>query len=187
MGKRLDCLPKDCIDEAGRVIFKEIRPRLAKLRHSAVHRLHLGSDEILELFRAALMLTEILHDGSNASKLQAVHDHLEDNIKKTKHDTDAMQQEANHAFLVIQRQREALDRREQQLRASTAEQLSRISEAADQFFLGCIDGLLEIKRLESGSEKGIQCNRYTGSSSCGAYVNEDDIESDEDQLRANLG
>jgi hypothetical protein len=187
MGKRLDCLPEDCIDEAGRAILKKIWPRLAKLRHSVAHRLHLESDEILELFRAALMLTEVLHDGSNACKLQTVHDRLEDNIKKTKRDTEAMQQEVHHAFLAIQRHREALDRREQQLRASTAEQLFRISDAADQSLLGCIDGLLGIQKPESGSEKGIQCNRHTGSSSCGAYVNEDDIESDEDQLRASLG
>jgi hypothetical protein len=55
------------------------------------------------------MLTEVLHNSSSASKLQAVHNCLEDSIKKIKHDTEAMQQEVNYTFLVIQRQREALD------------------------------------------------------------------------------
>jgi hypothetical protein len=86
-----------------------------------------------------------------------------------------MQQKANHELLAIQKQRGNLDRREQQLRASAAEQFVRISKEADRSLLGCIDNL-----LETGREKGTQPD------SSDLYVEEGDIESDEDQLQADL-
>lgn len=187
MRKDLDSLPGECIDEAGRTTFRQISRRLAQLRHSAVHRLHLGSDEVLEQIRSAHMLTEILHDDDSASKLQAVYGCLRDNILKTKHNTKAMQQEVNHAFLAIQRQREALDRQERQLRESAGKQLSRIADAADQSLSCCMDNLTDLGRLEGGSKKDIHWNKHTGSSASGNCVYEDDIESDEEQLRAELG
>lgn len=187
MQKHLKTLPEDCIDESGRAMFKEIRPRLAHLRHSAVHRLHLAPDKVLEEVHAALMLAKTLRDGSCTSKLQALHTRLEETIGQTKHDTEAMQQEVNHAYLAIQRQRKALDRQEQQLRAYAAEQISRISEAADLSLLDCAYVLRDVRGPERGSEQSIQCNKHSVVSDCSVCVDEDDIESDEDQLKADLG
>lgn len=187
MEKHLDTLPEACIDESGRATFKEIRPRLAHLRHSAVHRLHLAPDRVLEKVHAALMLAKILGDGSSTSKLQAVHVRLGNSIGRTKRDTEAMQQEVNHAYVAIQRQREALDQQERELRASAVKQLSGIADAADQSLLGCMYDLLDVRGPEGGSEQGNHCKQDTDNSDCSVHVNEDDIESDEDQLQADLG
>ncbi|KAH6613019.1 hypothetical protein C7974DRAFT_75015 [Boeremia exigua] len=48
MSEQMDTLPEACIDGEERATFKEIQPRLALLRHSAVHRLHLEHHVLLE-------------------------------------------------------------------------------------------------------------------------------------------
>ena len=187
MEKHVDTLPEACIDDAGRAMFKEIRPCLAHLRHSAVHRLRLGLDEVLEKVHAALKLTRLLRDDSSASKLQEAYTRLKANIDKTKHDSESTRREVNHAILELQRQREALCRKEQQLRAFVMQKLSSISEAADQSLVDCTDSLLDIERPKSGSEQGTQRKMHTDDPDCSVQVDDDDIESDEDQLRADLG
>jgi DNA anti-recombination protein RmuC len=180
MNDRVDTLPNSCVDEKGRAVFKEIRPRLALLRHSAVHRLHLEHSAFLEQIHAALMLTEILRDDSSKSKLQAVYTRLEETILETERSTEAVQQDVSHKLLALQEQRHELDRREQQLRASAAKQFVRISKEADRFLLGCVDNLLDANKLENESGKDIQ---RESSEIC---VDENDIESDEDQLQVDL-
>ena len=180
MNDRVDTLPNSCVDEKGRAVFKEIRPRLALLRHTAVHRLHLEHSAFLEQIHAALMLTEILRDDSSKSKLQAVYTRLEETILETGRSTEAVQQDVSHKLLALQEQRHELDRREQQLRASAAKQFVRISKEANRFLMGCVDNLLDANKLENESGKDIQ----RGSSEI--CVDENDIESDEDQLQADL-
>lgn len=180
MGDRVDSLPEACMDKAGRATFKKIRPQLALLRHSAVHRLHLEHSAFLGQIHAALMLTEILRDGSSMAKLQVVYACLEGIVMKTKHDAGSLRQKVNDELLAMQKQREDLGRREQQLRVSAAKQISKISEEADRSLLGCIIDKLEASKLERGSGDDVQRN------SDDLYVGESDIESDEDQLRAEL-
>lgn len=175
MNDRIDTLPEACIDEASRAAFKEIRPRLALLRHSVVHRLHLEHGAFLEQIHAALVLTGILRDNSSKSKLQAVYTRLEGIIVKTKHNAEAMQQGVSHELLAMQKQRDELDRKEQQLRASATKQFDVILKEADQSLLGCIDYLLETGRKTGGQPD-----------SSDLYVEESDIESDEDKLQADL-
>jgi hypothetical protein len=189
MTKRVKDLPEDCMDKAGRATLSKIGPRLAQLRHTAVHRLHPSSDELAEQIRAALQLGEVLRDDSCTSKLNVVRSRLEASISKTKRDTEAMKQEMNRAFLVIEKRREALDREVQQLRSATVQQLSLIPKAADQALLDCVDELLEIRKPERPAESRNETCRddNTGCFSRSVYVDEDDIESDEDQLQADLG
>ena len=180
MNDRVDTSSEDCLDEEGRAVFKEIRPRLALLRHSAVHRLYLEHGAFLEQVHAALMLTEILHDDSSKDKLQAVYKLLGQTISEIERRTKVVQEDVSHELLTLQKQRDDLDRREQQLRASAAEQFVMISKEADRSLLRCIDNLSDVDKLENGSKKDIQRE------SSEVYVDEDDIESDEDQLQAGL-
>lgn len=181
MNERVDTLPETCIDEVGRATFKKIRPRLALLRHSAVHRLHLEHSALIEQVHAALVLTDILRDRGSKAKLQTVCTCLEGIVTEKNQDAEALHRAVNDELLAIEKQREGLDRREQQLRASAATQISRISAEADQSLLGCIVDQLVTSRLGSGGEKDMQRN------STDIYVDENDIESDEDQLQADLG
>jgi hypothetical protein len=58
------------IDEKSRAVRKDIRPCLVLYWHSAIHRLQSEHSAFLEQIKAALMLTEILRDDSNNSKLR---------------------------------------------------------------------------------------------------------------------
>lgn len=180
MNERIDTLPDTCIDREGCAIFKKIRPCLAQLRHSAVHRLHLDYEALLGYIHAALSLTEILRDHSSKVKIQIVYTSLKDIIKSTKEHMETMQNGVNCELLALQKQKNSLDRREQQLQALVEQQSSKISDEADRFLLSCIDRLLEDIRLQSEKRVGTQC------SSNDVYVDESDIESDEDQLLADL-
>lgn len=180
MNDRINTACEDGLDERGRTVFKEIRPRLALLRHSAVHRLYLEHSVFLEQYHAALMLTEILRDDSSRAKLQAVYKLLEQTVLEMERRTEAVQQDVRHELLILQKQRDDLDQREQQLRASAAEQLTRISKEADRSLFNCISNFKDVDKLEYWIENDSQ--RET----CGVYVDEDDIESDEDRLQASL-
>jgi hypothetical protein len=187
MLKRLDTLPEDCIDIPGRDIFRSIKPRLAHLRHSAVHRLPLEPGRVLEMVDAALTLAKILRDESYSFKLQALQTHLNGIISQTKWDTEAIQQEINQAYSAIQKQRKALDRQEQELRRSAAEKMSEISKSADSSLLECAYILRSVKKEEGDSRRGGQSDKQRAVSDPAFYVGEEDIESDEDQLKADLG
>lgn len=187
MPKHLVNLPNDCMDESGRKVLTKIRPWLAHLRHSAVHRLHLDLDKVLEKVYAALTLAKLLRDDSCISQLQTLHVRLEVIIRQTIYDTENMQQKVNHAYQAIQRHRQALDRQEQQLRASAVEKISRISEAADLALLNCASDLRIAKGPENESEQAAQCTDQSALSGWSIGFDEEDIESDEEQLKAELG
>jgi hypothetical protein len=186
MLKHLDTLPEYCIDRSGRDMFRTIRPQLAHLRHSAVHRLSLEPGKVLEMVDAALTLAKILRDASCTSKLQALHTRLDGIIIKTRRDTEAIQQEVNQAYAAIEKQRKALNRQEQELRKSAAEKISRISEAADTCLLECASILRSVKEEDRDSTRDSQSEQQNAVSDPAFYVTEDDIESDEDQLKADL-
>jgi hypothetical protein len=187
MLKQLDTLPEDCIDIPGRDIFRTIKPRLAQLRHSAVHRLPLEPGRVLEMVDAALTLAKILRDESYSFKLQALHTHLNEIISQTKRDTEAIHQEVNWAYSAIQQQRKALDRQEQELRKSAAEKISGISKSADSSLLECSYILRNMKKEEEDSRRGGQSDKQSAVSDPMFCVGEEDIESDEDQLKVDLG
>jgi len=186
MLKHLDTVPEDCIDIPGRDIFRTISPRLAHLRHSAVHRLPLEPDRVLEIVDAALTLAKILRDESCTSKLQALHTRLDEIISQTKRDTEAIQEEVNQQYTAIQKQRKALNRQEQELRKSAAEKISGISEAADLSLLECAYILRNVKKEEGHSRQDVRFDKQSAVSDPAFYVGEEDIESDEDQLKADL-
>lgn len=186
MLKRLATVPEDCIDASGRDMFRTIGPRLAHLRHSAVHRLTLDPDKVLEMVDAALTLAKILRDKNCTSKLQTLHTRLADIISQTKCDTETVQQEVNQEHSSIQRQIMALNRQEQELRKSAAEKISGISKAADSSLLECVYILRSVKGEEIDNVRDIQSEQRVSVLDPAFYVGEEDIESDEDQLRADL-
>lgn len=187
MLKYLDTLPEDCIDLAGCNMFKTIRPCLAHLRHSVVHRLPLEPGRVLEMVDAALTLAKILRDESYSFKLDALHTRLSAIVSQRQRDTETVQNEVNQAFSAIQKHRKALDRQEQELRRSAAERMSRTLDLANSSLLDCAYDLRSVKRKEGISMQGSRSDIQRPVSDPAFYVSEGDIESDEDQLKADLG
>lgn len=187
--KHMKHLSNHCMGAAEQASFKEIFPSLARLRHSAVHRLHLGIDEFLAQVLCARMLTEILQDVDSTSKLQALYLQVDAFATKMKHDTKAMEREFHKSLSQIKKQREALVQEEQHLRSAFARKQADISVAAGLVLVESIDTLSAPHKrnlvIQSPSEA-----RGSGNSRCfdeDIVINEDDIESDEDQLQAELG
>lgn len=186
MLKRLDTVPEECIDASGRAMFRTIEPRLAYLRHSAVHRLTLDPDRVLEMVDAASTLAKILRDKDCTSKLQALHTRLAGIISQTKCDTEAVQQEIDQESLSIQTQRMALNLQEQELQKYAAEKFSGLSKAADSSLLECAYILRGVKEEEKEKVQDVQFEQQHCVLDPTFYVGEGDIESDEDQLKADL-
>lgn len=186
MLKRLATVPEECIDASGRAIFRTIEPRLAHLRHSAVHRLTLDPNRVLEMVDAASTLAKILRDKDCTSKLQALHTRLAGIISQTKCDTETVQQEVNREFSSIQTQIMALNLQEQELRKYAAEKISGLSKAADSSLLECVYLLRGVKEEEIDNMRDVQSEQQDYVLDPAFYVGQEDIESDEDQLKADL-
>lgn len=105
------------------------------------------------------------------------------------HDIEAIQQEAGTTLLRLQRQKEALARREQQLLSDAAQQKIDIPAAAGQALVESINVLLAANEPNMAVEKQGMIRRDGNAldADYGVTVEEDDIESDEDRLQAELG
>ncbi|KAF1936814.1 hypothetical protein EJ02DRAFT_301991, partial [Clathrospora elynae] len=101
-------LPNGCISTEGRASLNNIAPAVARLRHTAVHRLHLTSDEFLDQIYSALILAEVLQDVKSTSTLQALYRRVDTHAKKMDCNIEAVQHEICTTLLQIQRKREAL-------------------------------------------------------------------------------
>jgi hypothetical protein len=178
-------LPDGCISIEGQASLKRIAPAVARLRHTAVHRLHLTSEEFLSQIRSASMLTEILKDVRSTSTLQALYIRVDTQAKNMEQNIVAMQQEVDTTLVRIQRQREALARREQQLLLYATQQYIDIPVATGLALLESINTLSKPNIVVEKQSIG-GCDKNT-THTYGMIVEDDDIESDEDRLQAELG
>lgn len=176
--KHLDTLPSDCMSTEQKKCFKETLPCITQLRHTAVHRLHLTSVQLLKQVHSAYILAEILQDNECRNRLQTIHLRVDTWVKSMDHDMDVMKQEAERRV----RQLELM------LQTTIAQQQNRISSAAGQglidsitteFRLNLPNAAAEIKSTFTGDEHA----RNTGGT---IVIDEDDIESDENQLQTEL-
>jgi len=181
-------LPNSCIKIEGQASLNNIAPAVARLRHTAVHRLHLTSEEFLGQIRSAHMLTEVLQDVRSTSTLQALYGRVDAQAKKMEHNVSAMQQEVEATLVQIQRQREELAQREQRILAYAAQQNINIPAATGLVLLGSINAIrtpnkpnivVEMQSTGGSDENAVHTH--------GVIVEDDDIESDEDRLQAELG
>ena len=177
-------LPGGCISIEGQTSLNDIIPTVAQLRHTAVHRLHLTSEEFLVQIHSARMLTEILKDVRSTSTLQALYIRVDTQAKNMEQNIVAMQQEVDTTLVRIQRQREALARREQQLLLYATQQNIDIPIATGLALLESINTPSKPNTVVEKQSIG-GCDK-NGTHTYGMIVEDDDIESDEDRLQAEL-
>jgi hypothetical protein len=71
--KHLEILPKGCMNTEQKKCFKKTLTYITRLRHTAVHRLHLTSAELLKQVHSAYMLAEVLQDTECRNRLQTIY------------------------------------------------------------------------------------------------------------------
>jgi len=182
--KHLKDLPDGCITIDGQAAFDNAAPTVAQLRHTVVHRLHLSSQEFLDQLHSARMLVEVLRDGETAARLHSLYTEVDKHARKMEHDTMTMQQVVHNTLVQIQKQKEALVQWEQSFLTHIAQQKNNIPVSAGQALDESVDALLD----DHGMDKlvGKQPMASLNEIAYGGVVYQDDIESDEDKLKAEL-
>lgn len=179
----LNILPADCMDAPTKTLFIEIAPHVAQLRHAAVHRLHLEHDEFLQRIECAHKLAGILHDLERMNMLQALRSQVDAVTKKLEFETRIVKQKADCILSQLSQQKAGIAQREQQLRNTVARKESHLTAAAGRTILEHIEAL-SFTSDSNGANRRSEAHRIFQTGLC---IDEDDIESDEDQLRAELG
>jgi hypothetical protein len=176
--KHLDILPSGCMNTEQQKCFKETLPCIIRLRHTAVHRLHLTSVQLLEQVHSAYILAEVLQDKKCKDRLQTIHLRVDTWVKNMDHDMEVMKQEAERRV----RQLELM------LQTTIAQQQNKISSAAGQ---GLIDSITTEFRLHHPNATAeingtFTCDEHARNTGGTILIDEDDIESDENRLQTEL-
>jgi hypothetical protein len=176
--EHLDVLPNACMNIEQQKCFKDTFPCVIRLRHTAVHRLHLTSVQLLKQVHSAHVLAEVLQDHECSVKLQTIYLGVDMWIKKMDHDLEVMKQEADRRA----RQLELM------LQKTIAQHQNKISSAAGQGLIQSIATEITLHYPNAAAElKGIStCDEYARNTGDTILVDEDDIESDENRLQTEL-
>ncbi|KAI0827492.1 hypothetical protein F5Y06DRAFT_283720 [Hypoxylon sp. FL0890] len=102
----------------GKTPLTEVLFATNKLRHSAVHRLSTTARGIQDLIKSAVALAFTLGDHKRASQLEEMSYELDSKIKAMDLNKNALENSATAGLEEIQRQREALDKKEKEVIAS---------------------------------------------------------------------
>ncbi|EMD86638.1 hypothetical protein COCC4DRAFT_143796 [Bipolaris maydis ATCC 48331] len=176
--KHLDILPSGCMNTEQQKRFKETLPCINRLRHTAVHRLHLTSVQLLKQVHSAHILAEVLQDSECRNKLQTIHFRMDMCVKNMDHDMEAMEQEAERRARQL----------EQMLRTTFAQQQKKLSSAAGQGLIDSITTEFGLPRPNAAAEikATFTWDEHTGNTGGTILIDEDDIESDENRLQTEL-
>jgi hypothetical protein len=176
--KHLDILPNGCMNTEQQKCFKETLPHITRLRHTAVHRLHLTSVQLLKQVHSAYMLAEVLQDNECRDGLQAIHLRVDTWVKNMDHKTEVMKQEAERRVHQL----------ELMLETTIAQQQNKISSAAGQGLIDSITTEFGLHHPNATAEvKGtLTCDEHARNTGGITLIDEDDIESDENRLQTEL-
>ncbi|KAI1676319.1 hypothetical protein KJE20_14091 [Pyrenophora tritici-repentis] len=165
--KHLDTLPSGCMNTEQQKCFEENFPCIIQLRHTAVHRLHLTSVQLLKQVHSAYVLAKVLQDKECKDRLKTIHLRVDTWVKNMDHDMEVMKQEAERRV----RQLELV------LQTTIAQQQNRISSAAGQALINSITTEFKLDHPNAA---------HAGNTGGTILVDEDDIESDENRLQTEL-
>jgi hypothetical protein len=176
--KHLDILPNGCMNTQQQKCFKETLPYITRLRHTAVHRLHLTSIQLLKQVHSAYMLAEALQDNEGRNRLETIHLRVDAWVKNMDHDTEVMKQESERRVCQL----------ELMLQTTIAQQQNKISLVAGQGLIESITSELGFHHPNAAAEvKGtLTCDEHAGNTGGITLIDEDDIESDEILLQTEL-
>jgi hypothetical protein len=176
--KHLNILPNGCMNTEQQKCFKETLPYITRLRHTAVHRLHITSVQLLKQVHSAYILAEVLQDNECRNTLQTIHLRVDTWVKNMDHDMEMMRQEAELRV----RQLELM------LQPTIAQQQNKISSAAGKGLIDSITTEFGLHHPNAIAEiKGtFTCDEHARNTGGTILIDEDDIESDENRLQAEL-
>ena len=176
--KHLDILPNGCMNTEQQMCFEETLPYITQLRHTAVHRLHLTSVQLLKQVHSAYMLAGVLQDNEGRNRLETIHLRVDAWVKNMNHNTEVMKQEAERRVRQL----------ELELQETIAQQQNKISLAAGQGLIESITSELGLHYPNAAAEvKGtLTCDEHAGNTGGITLIDEDDIESDENRLQTEL-
>lgn len=176
--EHLDILPSGCMNTEQQKRFKETLPCIDRLRHTAVHRLHLTSVQLLKQVHSAHILAEVLQDDECRNRLQIIYSRVDIWVKSMDHDMEAMEQEAERRARQL----------EQMLRTTFAQQQNKISSAAGQGLIDSITTGFGLHRPNAAAESKVTftCDEHAGNTEGTILIDEEDIESDENRLQTEL-
>ena len=181
--QNLGVLPEGCMDTPKQTLFMKIAPEIAQLRHSAVHRLHLQHNKFLQQIKCACTLAELLQHPENLDILQTLHSQVDALVKKLEYETRIVKQKADCMLSQLSQQKDILVQREQQLRDTVAKKYIALAAAAGRGVFEPVDA----SRFTGSSRRMEKCDGAHKTIDVGAAVDENDIDSDEDRLQAELG
>jgi hypothetical protein len=180
-------LPERCISTEGRALLNNVAPAVARLRHTAVHRLHLTPEAFLEQIHSACKLAEVLQDARSMSTLQALYRLVDTHAKKMECGVVAIQEEVGAKLDQINKQKEALVQQEHQLLSDAAQRNINIPIAIGQALLDSIAMvLIPDKPIVIMEKRSIGGRDKSDAQAYDVIFEDDDIESDEDRLQAEL-
>jgi hypothetical protein len=139
-------LPDSCMGTAEKASFQQIAPVLVQLRHAAVHRRQLGSDELSHHIWSALKLVEILRHKENMAVLQRLSTQIGIHAKNMDHHVEAMKQHANCTLSQILKEKETLAQKERNLQEFILQQQINISAAAGRVLFDSINAFLPTRK-----------------------------------------
>jgi hypothetical protein len=144
---------------------------------------------LLKQVHSAHLLAEALQDSGAKDILGILYGQVDMCVKQMDHVMGVMEQESRRGLLQIEIQRDALRQSELVLQTSIAQQQIDIPLAAGQELIGSISTMINPRSPNRDGEikstvTRDQHTRYTGCNS--VVLDEADIESDEDRLRAEL-
>ncbi|KAI4641287.1 hypothetical protein J4E93_008166 [Alternaria ventricosa] len=134
------------------------------------------------------MLAEALQENTGKARLQTVYVQVDTHVKKMNQDVEAMEQKGRIRITQIQAEKKMLDQEELLLERSLAQQRVDISVATGQaltesiataFAPGMPGAAAIFESMATEDERATD-------NGCHVTINDTDIESDEDQLRAEL-
>lgn len=177
-------LPNGYTAVEGRASLYHVIQNVSKLRHAAVHRLHLTPQEFLDQIQSAHMLTEVLHDDKTLKKLQDLYVNVDTQSKRMEGSAKVMEQRMCSTLTEIRRQKSILEAREKELLSYCELKKIEITNAAGQALERSINTLLGDQELESARKK--ENVSRPDKNNFGVVIEEGDIESDEEWLQAEL-
>ncbi|KAH7042178.1 hypothetical protein B0J12DRAFT_579608 [Macrophomina phaseolina] len=123
-------LPDHALCSANTQSLEEIAKAIARLRHTAVHRLSISTSEFLQLLSSAVDLTVVLQDELRAERLRKLYDEVKTQLDLIEQGKRRIRETVRPQLRRIQGLRAGLANREKWLLSETKEKEKQASDVA---------------------------------------------------------
>ncbi|KAI1407606.1 hypothetical protein F5Y13DRAFT_125314 [Hypoxylon sp. FL1857] len=147
----------------GKTPLTEVLFATNRLRHSAVHRLSTTARGIQDLIKSAVALAFTLGDHKRASQLEEMCYELDSKIKAMDLNKNALENSATAGLEEIQRQREALDKKEKEVIADMMKSDQENKSLVGALLEDSVSRILQEKTENEDEVKGVEQDENSGS------------------------